>query len=114
MKIIFFKIFQFLLKISSSQISCKLNNFRQKFMGRDIVFFYDKKINLYKVKSDNAIMYFSDKMRGFNTYAYGIKERATSLAETYSLDKLEIFNNEVVIDCGANFGDLYDWTLIKN
>ena len=43
-------------------------------------------------------------MRGFNTYAYGIKERATSLAETYSLDKLEIFNNEVVIDCGANFG----------
>ena len=48
-------------------------------------------------------MYFSDKMRGFNTYAYGIKERATALAETYSLDKLEIFNNEVVIDCGANF-----------
>ena len=83
-------------------------------MGRDIVFFYDKKINLYKVKSDNATMYFSDKMRGFNTYAYGIKERATSLAETYSLDKLEIFNNEVVIDCGANFGDLYAWTLIKN
>ena len=59
-------------------------------------------------------MYFNDKMRGFNTYAYGIKERATALAETYSLDKLEIFNDEVVIDCGANFGDLYAWTLIKN
>ena len=114
MKIFFFKIFQFLLKISSSQISCGLNNLRQKFMGRDIVFFYDKNIYLYKVKSDNATMCFSDKMRGFNTYAYGIKERATALAETYSLDKLEIFNNEVVIDCGANFGDLYAWTLIKN
>ena len=59
-------------------------------------------------------MYFNDKMRGFNTYAYGIKERATALAETYSLDKLEIFNDEVVIDCGFNFGDLYAWTLIKN
>ena len=112
-KIFFFNIFQVLLKISPSKISCDLNNLRQRFMGRDIIFFYDKKLNLYKVKSDNLTMYFSNKMRGFNTYAYGIKNRATSLAETYSLEKLKIFNDEVVIDCGANFGDLYAWTLVK-
>ena len=82
-------------------------------MGRDIVFFYDISLNLYKVKSDNITMYFNNKMRGFNTYAYGIKKRAISLAETYSLDKLKISNDEVVIDCGANFGDLYAWTLVK-
>ena len=113
-KILFFKIFQILLKIFPSKISCELNNLRQKLMGRDITFSYERKLNLYKVKSDMMAMYFNEKMRGFNTYAYGIKKRATSLAETYSLDKLKISNDEVVIDCGANFGDLYAWTLVQN
>ena len=83
-------------------------------MGRDISFFYERKLNLYKVKSDKMTMYFNEKMRGFNTYAYGIKSRALSLGDTYSLDKINFAKNDIIIDCGANYGDLYIWSKINN
>lgn len=83
-------------------------------MKRRIRFFYLKDLNLYKVKNDNLIMYFFDKMRGFNTYSYGIKERAISLASTYNLNLIKFSENDVIVDCGANYGDLYAWTLINN
>ena len=113
-KILIFKIFQILLKILPSKISCELNNLRQKLMGRDITFSYERKLDLYKVKSDMMTMYFNEKMRGFNTYAYGIRSRAISLGDTYSLNKIKFTTNDIIIDCGANYGDIYIWSKINN
>ena len=113
-KIFFFNYFLKVLNFLPPKYSCSLSNFRQIIMNRKVRFFYLKDLNLYKVKSDNLSMYFFDKMRGFNTYAYGIKERAVSLAATYNLNLIKFSENDVVIDCGANYGDLYTWTLINN
>ncbi len=113
-KIFIFNYFLKVLNFLPPKYSCLLSNFRQIIMNRRIRFFYLKDLNLYKVKSDNISMYFFDKMRGFNTYAYGIKERAISLAATYNLNLIKFSENDVVIDCGANYGDLYAWTLINN
>ena len=109
LKIKLFNLFNFLLKIFSPSISCLINNFRQMIMGRKIVFKYDKDLNLFEVNENNFKIFFSNKIRGMHTYSYGIEHRAVSLAETYSLDLLNYFDDDIIIDCGANYGDIYTW-----
>ena len=84
------------------------SNLREKVMGRSIYFNYDKSKKLFNVEDENNIkIYFSEKVRGFETYSYGIKYRSKTLAETYSLNEIKFNNNDIIIDCGANFGDIY-------
>lgn len=83
-------------------------------MNRKIHFSYYKEKDLFKVKENNYSIYFREKMRGINTYSYGIKARAISLAETYNLELVNFVDGDTVIDCGANFGDIYTWTKINN
>lgn len=105
--------FFFLIKITPSKLSCFINNIRQIVMGRDSFFFYDSKIKLFKVKETNKEVYFPDKLRGILTYSYGIKSRATQLADTYSLELVNFCDNDIFIDCGANFGDMYNWIIFN-
>ena len=113
LKIFFFNLFQKTLKVLPSGYACSLSNIRQIIMRRKIKFFHLKNRNLFKVESDFLTMFFNDKMRGLNTYSYGIKDRAMSLANTYNLNLIKFYNDDVFIDCGANYGDLYVWTLIN-
>lgn len=115
MKIKKFLLEQFLnfLSLLPPSLCCILNNVRMKFMGRKIYFSYIKKKNFFKVDEDNYSIYFPEKMRGINTYSYGIKARAVSLAKTYNLELVDFTDGDTLIDCGANFGDIYTWTKIK-
>jgi FkbM family methyltransferase len=58
-------------------------------------------------------MYFADKMRGIETYSYGIEYRANQLIETYNLNLIKFERDDIIIDCGANYGDLYTWLKLK-
>ena len=69
-------------------------------------FYYDHKRNLFFAKSPTQKRFFHEKLQNFNTYAKGITNRGISLGETYFLDKIDFHDNDVVIDCGANVGDL--------
>ena len=82
-------------------------------MKRNIFFYYDKNLCLYYVKEKNYKMYFSDKTRGIETYSYGIKYRANQLIKTYNLELIEFKRDDLIVDCGANYGDLYAWLKIK-
>ncbi len=113
-KSLFLNLFNILLKILNPTQACIINNFRQKIMNRDIIFKYHKDQNLFEVKNKNFKMFFNEKMRGMITYTYGIEERANSLASTYNLDLIQFRNNDIIIDCGANFGDIYSWFKFKN
>ena len=59
-------------------------------------------------------MYFPDKLRGIQTYSYGIKHRAEQLINTYGIEKIKFSDKDIIIDCGANYGDLYAWTKLNN
>ncbi len=111
---IFKNIFIFFLSLFGPDYSCKLNNLRQKLMKRNSFFYYDIKKKLYYVLDENKKMYFSDKLRGIQTYSYGIKYRAEQLIKTYGIEKINFNNEDIIIDCGANYGDLYAWTSLKN
>lgn len=114
MKKLFYHIFQFLIYILPSKQACKLNNLRQKFMKRNIFFYYDKKKKLFKVRDNNYLIYFYGKVRGINTYSYGVETRVNSLAKSYGINLIDFYDNDVIIDCGANFGDIFTWSKIKN
>lgn len=107
------KIFLKFLNLLTPYWTCKFNNMRQILMKRNIFFYYDKNLCLYYVKEKNYKMYFSDKTRGIETYSYGIKYRANQLIKTYNLELIEFKRDDLIVDCGANYGDLYTWLKIK-
>ncbi len=107
------KIFLEFLNLLTPYWTCKFNNMRQILMKRNIFFYYDKNLCLYYVKEKNYKMYFSDKTRGIETYSYGIKYRANQLIKTYNLELIEFKRDDLIVDCGANYGDLYTWLKIK-
>lgn len=72
--------------------------------------FYD---NTNFVVTDKAYPWFSYKIRHQQTcdnfYKGGILERAEGLAEVYFFDKIDFKDGDILIDCGANVGDLKLW-----
>ena len=47
------------------------------------------------------------KERGRRLYLKGLEFRSKQICECYLLNNIEFEDNDLVIDCGANFGDLY-------
>ena len=68
---------------------------------------YDKKKGLYSIEDKKRIHYFGDFLRGLNIYYNGIDFRANELYKSYFLHKINFEKNDVVIDCGANYADLW-------
>jgi FkbM family methyltransferase len=98
------KIFLFILNNTNANLSCKIINFFYFF--RETKFFFDKQKNLLFAKEKERIRYFSDKMRGFYLYRYGIIFRGIEIAKSYFIDKINFKKDEIIIDIGANYGDL--------
>jgi len=78
-------------------------NFFAKFYSSNTKIYYKK--NHYYLNSPN--WRFSLRKAGVYFYLKGIKRRIDSLGKNYFIDKLEIKENDIIIDCGANNGDFY-------
>mgnify|MGYP006292972855 CR=1 FL=1 len=87
--------------------ACELRNLRNSLNSHKFRFGYDSKKRLYYIFEDGFLQYFSSRERGFRIYKDGLAVRVNSLAKTYLLEQLNIDSNDIVIDCGANYGDLY-------
>ena len=90
---------------TSGWLYCFLFNFRALMLGRDVRF-KDLKHKNYLVKDKFGQRYFKTEKLGFSFYNKGIKSRALEIGNDYHLDKIEFFSNDLIIDCGANVGDL--------
>lgn len=62
--------------------------------------------SLYLAKNKNYERLFNAKKQNLIHYSNGIESRGLSLAKAYMIDKIDFIENDVVIDCGANIGDL--------
>ena len=97
------------LAARSPDASCRLNNIVLKYRNLDVRFGYDAKRKLYFANEEHCTVYFSERFRGFSLYEFGIKNRAYQLAKSYFIDKIGFEPGDVVIDCGANYADLYQY-----
>jgi FkbM family methyltransferase len=65
-----------------------------------------------KVSNGIETRFASTKTRAL-TYLGGISERSNYLANVYHLDCIQFNKFDLVVDCGANMGDLYQWFKLR-
>lgn len=77
-------------------------------------FQYDPSNNVYSYvdKKHGNPLYFFHKKRAI-IYQKGIVSRTSLLARDYFLSRIDFSGGDVVIDCGANIGELYFWFLFN-
>jgi len=94
-------------KIFRSKLEAVLNKnayvlFMNFFSKKGVKFGY--KNSNYFVSENGVIRYFI-KSRGKH-YANGLEERTLSLIESYNINKIEFQERDLIVDVGANMGDL--------
>lgn len=87
--------------------ACNLFNLYQRLTRRPSLFAYEPDTGLYTAKDKKHVHYFAERMRGFWLYSGGIGERGISIFESYFLQHVDFSQGDLIIDCGANYADLY-------
>ena len=62
-----------------------------------------------KGKLSQTLLIFAHEYQAAQAYARGLEFRAKTIGETYFLDQITFETDDLVIDCGANVGDLFFW-----
>ena len=93
-------------KISSPRLSCFLENLIAFLNNRKVRFSYDRLTKFYCATEGKLICNFSNKQYGFWLYRNGIQVRGEFLFYSYCLNSMDFEESDVIIDCGANSGDL--------
>jgi FkbM family methyltransferase len=93
--------------LSSNSSSIILENFINLIRGVKSRFYYDRKNNFFYIVENQKKIIFSSKIRGIHLYRDGISKRSEFIFSSYCLEKISFSKNDIVIDCGANYGDLY-------
>lgn len=88
-------------------LSIALENLIAFTKGKDVRFSYDIKKNLIKAKENQLIKFYVNPKRCFWLYRNGIAERGKFIHKSYCIDKLNFSKKDIVLDCGANSGDLF-------
>jgi len=91
---------------STNYLSVLLENFISSIRGRNQKFSYDKNENIFSIYEQGKERKFFNKIRGFWLYRNGIKNRGKFIFSSYCLQNITFNINDVIIDCGANYGDL--------
>jgi FkbM family methyltransferase len=96
----------------SGSIFSFLFNLRAILRGKKIRFNFDKSSNLYylikplQFESRTRMVYFKEKFHNYNNYQNGVEQRALLIGADYMLDQIQFKSNDLIVDCGANVGDL--------
>jgi len=100
------KLYQEVTVRANGKLFCSLFNARASLRGKEVRFEYNEAEKIYTAHSKKYKRYFYAKFQNYNTYSDGISERGLSLGAAYFLPRIPFEPNDVVIDCGANIGDL--------
>ena len=102
--------FEAILCKTNGRLYAFLFNLRSLFLKKDpkiITSKYGYKV--FDRENPNIKIEFFHELVGSQTYKFGLKNRAFSLANEYLIDQLDFKDGDVVLDCGANIGDFKLW-----
>ena len=105
MKRKFNKIYKSLALKSDGHVFCLLFNFRAWIRSKSARFAFSKEEQIYVATEGIYKRFFYEKNR-ISVFEDGVAERGLSLGRSYFLERIRFSENDVVIDCGANVGDL--------
>jgi FkbM family methyltransferase len=78
-----------------------------------VIFVYNNKKGIYKAVGRNREWFFYHRRQGIYAFGFGMLSRSKIMGDEYLLHHVEFHNNDVVLDCGANIGDLKLYFLEK-
>lgn len=90
----------------SPSLACVLENIFSWVFCKKVRFSYDPKNKLFEARENSIIRYFRNQKRGFWLYRDGIQTRGKFIFNSYRLHNVALCVDDVIIDCGANSGDL--------
>ena len=96
---------------SGDAIAIPIRNLKVRLKGWHHSFLFDKDKKLYCIVDRGSKHYFANRRRGFELYFCGLSHRANSLNDSYLLGNIKFDRDDVVVDCGANYADL--WLTLK-
>ena len=82
------------------------------FRCRKLAIYAKREGKMIRIEDGDQIWY-THQFR-LETYKYGLKSRGMQLGRSYLLQNIDLENDDVVIDCGANMGDLQLYFKHKN
>lgn len=109
------KQFNFVLKFDSVEggMYCAIYNAIRFISGDAGRIIYNKEHGFYKVIDNNAELFYCEKGRS-RFYKEGVAERINYLGSNYFLDSIEFNDEDFIVDCGANIGEIYLYLKSKN
>ena len=75
---------------------------------------FTKDENGFAYLEGNRHLTFASRSRGAGSYIEGLRARASALVADYMIDKIDFNKGDLVVDCGANVGDLKLWFDFNN
>lgn len=95
--------------IKNDKLAIFIKNTQNKINQQKHRFDFDPRNQLFYVTEENRKQYFANRTRGFYLYEKGIEVRSTLTAHSYLLHTIDISKGDIVVDCGANYADLFLW-----
>jgi FkbM family methyltransferase len=84
-----------------------LVNLNNKIKRRGVRVSLDSR-NVYRIQDVNSVIYTCRRSR-LGRYFFGIQEQIFSLSKSYLLDHVHVKSKDIIIDCGANNGEIGLW-----
>ena len=88
-------------------IAVAMANLKLLLKGSNLRISYDQKEKLFSIKDKEKVHFFGNLVRGHRLYQRGLKKRAEDIFKSYLLKHIHFEDNDIVVDCGANYGDLW-------
>ena len=90
----------------SNNLYCKIWNFIFLITNKDVRLNVTNNGNAILVSDNENKILISQKLRAW-FYFKSIKNRLNSLGRMYFFDRVLFSENDIIIDCGANIGEIY-------
>ena len=105
--ILFIEVLRVVQIYSTPRISCSLQNIISFIRKSPSRFSFSYEHKFYSVNDTGLKRFFPVMSRGFDLYVKGIWFRGEQIFNSYCLYHVKFEECDIVVDCGANFGDLF-------
>ena len=85
---------------------CTVFNVRAMLRGKSIRFSFNPISKNYTAQSEGLLREFKSKYAAIGGYSNGLRARGESIGAAYHLKYINFSEGDLVVDCGANIGDL--------
>jgi len=104
-KIVYYS-YEGVLRATDGRLFCFLFNLKSRLLGWDVRFVAGEGGGPYRAVSSRYSRFFYHRQQANYAYRGGIPQRARKIGEDYFLPLVSFSQGDLVVDCGANVGDL--------